>query len=122
MENQATITVRNAPQRHRYEILDGDAVIGKAHYLPHNGSNGPERIFYHTTVSEDYAGQGLAARLVQDALDDTLAAGIAVVPVCPYVKVWLRKHPDYQPRMTPVHPEHLAAVENAGREQEQARP
>ncbi|MDP9696910.1 UNVERIFIED_ORG: putative GNAT family acetyltransferase [Arthrobacter globiformis] len=122
MENQATITVRNAPQRHRYEILDGDAVIGKAHYLPHNGSNGPERIFYHTTVSEDYAGQGLAARLVQDALDDTLAAGIAVVPVCPYVKVWLRKHPDYQPRMTAVHPEHLAAVENAGREQEQARP
>jgi predicted GNAT family acetyltransferase len=116
LENQATITVRNAPQRRRYELLDGGAVIGKAHYLPHDGGKGPERIFYHTTVSEDYAGQGLAARLVQDALDDTLAAGIAVVPVCPYVKVWLRKHPDYQPRMTAVHPEHLAAVENAGRQ------
>jgi predicted GNAT family acetyltransferase len=114
LENQATITVRNAPQRRRYELLDGGAVIGKAHYLPHDGGKGPERIFYHTTVSEDYAGQGLAARLVQDALDDTLAAGIAVVPVCPYVKAWLRKHPDYQPRMTAVHPEHLAAVENAG--------
>ncbi|MET3719963.1 putative GNAT family acetyltransferase [Arthrobacter sp. UYEF21] len=53
--------------------------------------------------------------MVQDALDDTLAAGIGVVPFCPYVKVWLRKHPDYQPRMTDVHPEHLAAVESAGR-------
>jgi predicted GNAT family acetyltransferase len=116
LENQATITVRNAPQRRRYELLDGGAVIGKAHYLPHDGGTGPERIFYHTTVSEDYAGQGLAARLVQDALDDTLAAGIAVVPVCPYVKVWLRKHPDYQPRMTAVHAEHIAAVENAGRQ------
>ncbi|MBT2550529.1 GNAT family N-acetyltransferase [Arthrobacter sp. ISL-65] len=115
MENQATITVRNTPERHRYEILDGDAIIGKAHYLPHDGNKGRERIFYHTTVSEDYAGQGLAARLVQEALDDTLAAGIAVVPVCPYVKVWLRKHPDYQPLMTPVHPEHLTAVENAAR-------
>lgn len=113
MENQPTITVRNVPEQHRYELLDGGAVIGKAHYLPHDDRKGPERIFYHTTVNEDYAGQGLAARLVQDALDDTLTAGIAVVPVCPYVKVWLRKHPDYQSRMTAVRPEHLAAVEHA---------
>ena len=116
MENEATITVRNAPERRRYEVLDGDRVIGKAHYLPHDGPKGPERIFYHTTVSEDYAGQGLAARLVQEALGDTLAAGVAVVPVCPYVKAWLRKHPDYQPRMTAVHPEHLTAVEHGSRQ------
>jgi len=67
LETEATITVRNTPQHRRYEILDGDAVIGKAHYLPHDGPKGPERIFYHTTVSEDYAGQGLAARLVQES-------------------------------------------------------
>jgi predicted GNAT family acetyltransferase len=108
-----TITVRNAPDRRRYELLDRTAVIGKAHYLAHDGGNGPERIFYHTTVSEDYSGQGLASRLVQQALDDTLAAGIAVVPVCPYIKAWLRKHPDYQQRTAAVRPEHLAAVENA---------
>ncbi|MCU1574685.1 MAG: family N-acetyltransferase [Micrococcaceae bacterium] len=113
-EKQAAFTVRNAPERRRYELLDADDVIGKAHYLSHVGAKRPERIFFHTTVSDDYAGQGLASRLVQDALDDTLAEGIAVVPVCPYVKVWLRKHPDYQQRMTPVRPEHLAAVERAG--------
>jgi hypothetical protein len=55
-----TITVRNAPDRRRYELIDRTAVIGKAHYLAHDGGNGPERIFYHTTVSEDYSGQGLA--------------------------------------------------------------
>lgn len=115
MEQQSTLTVRSAPQRRRYELLDGDAVIGKAHYLPYDGGQGPERIFYHTTVSEDYAGQGLAARLVQYALDDTLEAGTAVVPVCPYVKLWLRKHPDYQQRVAAVHPEHLAALGNAQR-------
>lgn len=111
MENETPITVRNAPERNRYELLDGDTVIGKAHYRLHEGKQGDERIFYHTTVSEDYAGQGLAGRLVKDALDDTLAVGIGVVPVCPYVIVWVRKHPDYQPRMTAVTPEHLAAVE-----------
>lgn len=115
MEQQSTLTVRSAPERRRYELLDGDTVIGKAHYLPYDGGQGLERIFYHTTVSEDYAGQGLAGRLVQDALDDTLDAGIGVVPVCPYVKLWLRKHPDYQERAAAVRPEHLAALENARR-------
>ena len=33
-------------------------------------------------------------------------------PRLPCVKVWLRKHPDHQPRMTAIHREHLAAVEN----------
>ena len=115
MEQQSTLAVRSAPERRRYELLDGDTVIGKAHYLAYEGGRGTERIFYHTTVSEDYAGQGLAARLVEDALDDTLDAGIAVVPVCPYVKLWLRKHPDYQERASAVRPEHLAALENAKR-------
>lgn len=78
MNNPTIVTVRHTPERHRYELRDGDAVIGKAHYVPHEGRKGPERIFHHTTVSEDYAGQGLAARLVQEALDDTLAAGTAV--------------------------------------------
>lgn len=110
MENETPITVRIAPERNRFELLDGDTVIGEAHYRLHEGKEGAERIFYHTTVSEDYAGQGLAGRLVQAALDGTLEAGIAVVPVCPYVKVWVRKHPEYQSRMTAVTPEHLAAV------------
>jgi predicted GNAT family acetyltransferase len=115
LEQATTLTVRHVPERRRYELSDSGTVIGKAHYLPYDGGHGPERIFYHTTVSEDYAGQGLAARLVQDALDDTLDAGIAVVPVCPYVKLWLRKHLDYQQRAALVRPEHLAALENAQR-------
>jgi predicted GNAT family acetyltransferase len=120
MEHETTISIRNAPERRRFELVDGAAVIGNAHYLPHDGGDGPERIFYHTTVSEDYSGQGLASRLVQQALDDTLAAGIAVVPVCPYVKAWLGRHQDYQRRMTAVRPEHVAAVENAQRQQKHA--
>lgn len=50
---------------------------------------------------------------MQQALDDTLAAGIAVVSVCPYIKACLRKHPDCQQRTAAVRPEHVAAVENA---------
>jgi predicted GNAT family acetyltransferase len=102
------ITVRNNPDRLRYEILDGDAVIGATFWIPYDGPGGAQRIFYHTTVDDAYAGQGLASKLAREALDDTIAAGLEVVPVCPYIKKWLGKHPEH--RAAGVRPEHLAAV------------
>jgi predicted GNAT family acetyltransferase len=110
MEQQSTITVRNDPDRSRYELLDEDTVIGKAHWVDFDAPAGAQRIFYHTVVVDAYAGQGLASRLAHEALDDTIEAGLAIVPVCPYIKAWLRKHRDYQAHAVPVRPEHLAAV------------
>ena len=110
MESESAITVRPNAERHRYELVDGDKVIGKAHWLPFEGSAGPERIFFHTTVKEEYSGQGLAGRLARYALDDSIAADLAVVTVCPYFKAYVEKHPEFQPNTVPVRPEHLQAV------------
>ncbi|WP_298589579.1 GNAT family N-acetyltransferase [uncultured Kocuria sp.] len=112
--NTSAITVRNNPDRHRYELLDGETVIGSAHWVPFEGADGPQRIFYHTSVDDAYGGQGPASRLAREALDDTIAAGLPVVPVCPYIKKWLRTHPDQQQHAVPVRPEHLAAVPRKG--------
>ncbi|GAA1772209.1 GNAT family N-acetyltransferase [Kocuria aegyptia] len=106
----SAVTVRNHPDRQRYELLDGETVIGAADWVPFEGADGPQRIFYHTTVDDAYGGQGLASVLARRALDDTVGAGLVVVPVCPYIKTWLRKHPDHQQHTAPVRPEHLAAV------------
>ena len=115
MDNESTITVRPNAGRHRYELLDGDKVIGKAHWLPFEHATGPERIFYHTTVDEEYGGQGLAARLARFALADTIEDGLKIVTVCPYFKGYVAKHPEYQQYTTRVRPEHLAAVAPAAR-------
>lgn len=116
MENASTITVRPNEGRHRYELVgDAGRVVGKAHWLPFEGATGPERIFYHTTVDEEYGGQGLAAMLAHFALEDTIAAGVKIVPVCPYIKIYLRKHPEYQEHAMSVRPEHLAAVTPAAK-------
>ena len=111
MESDAPITVRLNTERRRYELVDGGKVIGKAHWLPSEGPAGPERIFFHTTVDEEYAGQGLAGRLARYSLDDTAAAGVSVVTVCPYFKAYVEKHPEYLAQTTPVRPEHVQAVE-----------
>lgn len=106
----SAVTVRNNPGRQRYELLDGETVIGSAHWVPFEGPGWPQRIFYHTTVDDAYGGQGLASRLAREALDDTAGAGLTVVPVCPYIKKWLHSHPDHQQHAVAVRPEHLAAV------------
>lgn len=115
MENGSSITVRPNDAHHRYELVDGERVIGKAHWLPFEEATGPERIFYHTTVDEAYSGQGLAAKLAHFALEDTIAGGLKIVPVCPYFKAYIGKHPDYRAYTTQVRPQHLAAVTSATR-------
>lgn len=87
-----TISIRNNPGRSRFEVLDGDADIGQAAYVDDDDSN---RIFYHTVIDDEYGGQGLAGRLAARALDETVAAGLVIVPVCPYIRSYLTKHGQY---------------------------
>jgi predicted GNAT family acetyltransferase len=42
-----------------------------------------------------YEGQGLAGTLVEGALQDLRERGLGVIPVCPFVRTWLRRHPEY---------------------------
>jgi predicted GNAT family acetyltransferase len=40
-------------------------------------------------------GKGVGSKLVQGALDQVRAAGLQVIPECPFVKAWIEKHPEY---------------------------
>ncbi len=89
----AEITVQDAPDESRYEILvDGElgGVLGYAR--PAEGT----RELQHTLVLPSHRGQGLAGLLVQGALDDLRAQGERIVPNCPFVQSWLPEHPEYQ--------------------------
>ncbi|GAB5077971.1 GNAT family N-acetyltransferase [Arthrobacter sp. AD-310] len=107
------ITVRHNAERERFELLDSGRVIGKAAYKAYDGGGAPQRIFYHTVVNEEYGGQGLAGRLATVALDETVDAGVAIVPVCPYIKKFLAKHPGYAENTAAVKPAHLEFLDAA---------
>ena len=102
-------TGHNADAR-RYEVLVNGHVIGKAHYVPFADPAGAQRIFTHTVVDDAYSGRGLGSRLVAFALDDTVASGLTIVPVCPYVSAFLGGHGEYAGNTTAVRPDHLAAA------------
>ena len=105
-----TITVRHDAERSRYVLVDGESVIGETAYLDHEGRAGPERIFFHTVVAERYEGQGLGSRLAAFALADTIDAGRAIVPVCPYIHAYLGRHPEHTAHVVEVGREHLSAL------------
>jgi predicted GNAT family acetyltransferase len=87
----AEVAVVHAPERHRYELRDGGAVIGFTRYR----ADGRQVVFVHTEVDEAYSGQGLASKLARSALQDVRASGRRIVPECPYIAAWLRKHHDF---------------------------
>jgi predicted GNAT family acetyltransferase len=92
-------TVRDAPEAERYELRDGDRLIGTAAYHRH----GDTFVFTHTEVDPDEGRSGLGSRLVRAALDDVRARGGAVQPLCPFVRGWIERHPEYADLV--VHPE-----------------
>ncbi|MET3808021.1 putative GNAT family acetyltransferase [Nakamurella sp. UYEF19] len=47
----------------------------------------------HTYSDPRFRGTGVASTLVQRVFDDARAAGRKIVPSCPYIPVWLSRHP-----------------------------
>jgi len=84
-------TVRNDPEAHRYEIREGDTLLGIAAY-EHRGNT---LVFTHTEVDQNSGRSGLGGTLVRAALDDVRSQGITIVPQCPFVRGWIERHPDY---------------------------
>lgn len=111
-------TVEKRETESRYVLLDreaehGSSEIGEESYLDYVADGVTQRIMYHTGVSEQYGGLGLASVLVKAAVEDAIADGRKVVPVCPYVAAWLPKHPEYAEHVAPKAAEHLAALRAA---------
>ncbi|MFF8727019.1 GNAT family N-acetyltransferase [Streptomyces sp. NPDC015171] len=95
--------VERVDARNRYEIrVDGERA-GLTAYR----DRGDQRVFYHTEIDEEFAGQGLAARLVQEALTDVRNSGKRIVPVCPYVAKFLKRHEEFADLVDTVTPEVL---------------
>jgi predicted GNAT family acetyltransferase len=86
----------------------------------------PDRfVLVHTEVPPPIEGKGIAGRLLATALDFARAAHLRVVPLCPYVTSFIRKHPEYLDMVSEEdRPQILAAdphPENGGTQNADAR-
>ena len=47
----------------------------------------------HTYSDPRFRGSGVASMLVQHVFDQARSAGLRIVPSCPYIPVWVSRHP-----------------------------
>ena len=86
------MTVTDNPTRRRYEaIIDGE-VAGYVYYQLREG----KVALIHTEVELEREGEGVGSRLAAATLDDIRARGLQIIPVCPFIRSYLKRHPEYQ--------------------------
>jgi predicted GNAT family acetyltransferase len=62
--------------------------------------NGKRLVLIHTEVPEQFEGHGIGGALVTAAIDRAVRDGMTVVPLCPFARGWLERHPDVASQVT----------------------
>jgi uncharacterized protein len=86
------VEVVNNPERHRFETRV-DGVLAQVAYR----LEGDVITFTHTEVPESLSGRGIANQLAVTALNYARDHGLKVIPLCPFVSTYIKRHPEYQP-------------------------
>lgn len=75
--------------RSRYEVTR-DGHTAELDYM----IEGDRIVLLHTEVPRALGGQGIGGELVQAAAQRAAGDRLTIVPLCPYARRWLEKHPD----------------------------
>lgn len=75
----------------RFTIAVDGKTVGLTAFADRDG----QRVFYHTEVDDAFGGRGLASLVIAEALAATRAEGLRIVPVCPTVAAYVRKHHEF---------------------------
>lgn len=83
--------VRDNKAEHEFElVVDGHRAVA-AYQLEDDTI-----VFTHTIVPKAIEGRGVASRLIRGALDQVRDRGLKVVPQCPFVAAYIKRHPGTQ--------------------------
>jgi uncharacterized protein len=80
------------PEGSRFELLVDDKPAGLVTYL----RRGTSIELLHTEVDPAYEGHGYGSELARGVLDAVRAEGLRVIPLCPFIRGYLQRHPEYE--------------------------
>jgi predicted GNAT family acetyltransferase len=86
-------SVVNNDAEHRFEVeVDGHLAALVYHQY------GDRLVITHTGVPDALEGRGIGGVLVTAAIDHAAEHGWTVVPLCPFARGWLERHPEIASR------------------------
>lgn len=78
-------------ENNRYEFqIDGK--IAEIDYIKSDG----EIYFVHTEVPASLGGKGVGSQLAEKALEDVDRQELRLVPLCPFIAGYIKKHPEWK--------------------------
>lgn len=77
------------PTQSRFEI-EIDGVVAELAYR----RRADRLVLTHTGVPDELAGHGIGGLLVRAAVDRAAKERLTLVPLCPFARDWLERHPD----------------------------
>lgn len=84
------LSVRNNVEENRFELQAGEYLSVIDYYR-----KGNDIVFTHTGVPDELSGQGIASKMARAALEYARSEGLDVVPNCPFVRAYIRRHQEY---------------------------
>ncbi len=82
-------------EKNRFELKIGE-LVAISEYM-----NRPNMIvFTHTEVPRALEGKGVGSKLARESLDFARKLGKKVLPLCPFIKAYIKRHPAYQDLVT----------------------
>ncbi len=86
-------------EKQRYEAVIENKVVAFAEYRPVANN----LMLTHTEVNPDLEGKGVGGELIKFALTDIRSKNLSAIPMCPFVKSYIKRHQEY---LDVVNPEH----------------
>lgn len=87
----ADVEVTDNTAAHRFEVnLDGATAFAEYRLKP------GQIVLPHTVVPPEFEGKGVASALARYAFGYARDKGLKVVPTCPFMSAWVKKHPEAQ--------------------------
>jgi predicted GNAT family acetyltransferase len=84
----SSYAIRDNAENHRFEIDLGDGSFAIAQYAVSEG----KIVFTHTEVPPPHEGRGIGTALIRFALKSARERELKVVPICPFVAAYFKKH------------------------------
>ncbi|PWG81803.1 GNAT family N-acetyltransferase [Pararcticibacter amylolyticus] len=88
--NYKDLSVTNNEQEQRYEFI----VDNQISFIDYE-KKGDKIFLTHTEVPEELEGKGVASAMVEKTFMEIEGQGLKVVPYCSYVRVFLKRHPEW---------------------------
>jgi uncharacterized protein len=99
------IVISNNKAQLRFEAHIDGVLAGFTTYLLH----ADRVVFTHAEVYPRWEGRGVGHELARGALDDVIAQGKVITPLCPFIVEFVRRNPSYLEHVDEEHRRELEA-------------